>query len=314
MVGLGSDGLGRGFFQRSILFEGLRVRFDVPSFRIDSRHLVSGEGRIAGHQILNTCRAICVYEDWLEQHKREIDTFQIDFPTGIGLKRHLVEPYPLTVAFGLRTQGDLTIGLERHNEILVQVVLNKQHVLSGTVPHIAQHIAKRKLVALGGAEQLSIHLVFADRRTAFWFASLRIDVGFRFRHNTEPNWQRIAVGMVQTCYEVEAFHVPVLAVVVMPADAVVLVGIGLLRAAVVNDDHPILLLDLPYIGLDHVPQFRRPKPRLTQQALNLVMADTASQQSCQSGSRRLSECTDQIITLAVQQFCVFHPFSLAHPA
>lgn len=76
MVGLGGDGLSRRFFGGGILFERFMIGFDVPSFTIDSRDLVSGEGRIAGHQILNTRTAIFVCEDLLEKQEREIDTFQ----------------------------------------------------------------------------------------------------------------------------------------------------------------------------------------------------------------------------------------------
>src|SRR5258708_22055740 len=115
MVGLSSHRLSRRFFERSILLEGFMVGFDVPSFTIDSRDLVSGEASIAGHQILNTGTAIFVCEDLLQEYEREINTFQVDFQTGIRFKCQLVETYPLTIAFGLLTQGNLAIGLERHD-------------------------------------------------------------------------------------------------------------------------------------------------------------------------------------------------------
>ena len=79
MIGLGGDGLGRRFFQRSILLEGFMIGFHVPSFTIDGGHLVRTKAGVAGHQILNTRTTIFVCEDLLEQQEREIDTFQIDF-------------------------------------------------------------------------------------------------------------------------------------------------------------------------------------------------------------------------------------------
>ena len=51
------------------------VGFHIPSFTIECGHLVGGQGRIAGHQILNTRTAIFVCEDLLDEQEREIDTF-----------------------------------------------------------------------------------------------------------------------------------------------------------------------------------------------------------------------------------------------
>ncbi len=100
----------------------------------------------------------------------------------------------------------------------------------------------------------------------------------------------------------------------MPAHDVVFVRIGLLRAAIVNDDAPIFLLNLPYIGLHDLPQFGRPKPFFGQPPLNLVMVYAAFHQPCQTCPCRLTERTDKIITIDVQQFCVFRPVSLARAA
>ena len=62
------------------------VRFHVPSLTIDSGDLVEGQGRIAGHQILNARTAIFVCEDLLDQQERETDTFQVDVQRGIRVK------------------------------------------------------------------------------------------------------------------------------------------------------------------------------------------------------------------------------------
>ena len=51
------------------------VGFHMPSFTIEGGHLVEGQGRIAGHQILNSHAAIFVCEDLLDEQEREIDTF-----------------------------------------------------------------------------------------------------------------------------------------------------------------------------------------------------------------------------------------------
>jgi hypothetical protein len=248
------------------------IGFHVPSFRIDSGYLVGGQGAIASHPILNAHATILGCEDLLNQQEREIDPFQIDFQRGLRFKCHLVEPYPLTVAFGLRTQGDFAIGLEGHAEGFVQVVLNEQPVVSRAVPDIVQNIPKRDLVAVGCRQQRTVMLVFTDGRTAFLFAILFIDVVVRLRHDTEPNRQTVAACMVQTCHEIDALDAAVLAMVVVPTDDRVLVGMRLLSKAIVEDDYPVFLLDLPYIRLHDLPQLGRPKSLFPQQALNLVMA------------------------------------------
>ncbi len=88
MISLGGDSLSGRLFKGSILLEGFMVRFHVPSLTIDSGDLVEGQGRIAGHQILNARTAIFVCKDLLDQQEREIDTFQVDFQRGIRVKCH----------------------------------------------------------------------------------------------------------------------------------------------------------------------------------------------------------------------------------
>ena len=105
MISLGGDSLSGRLFKGSILLEGFMVRFHVPSLTIDSGDLVEGQGRIAGHQILNALTAIFVCEDLLDQQEREIDTFQVDFQRGIRVKCHLIKAYPSSGTFGLLTQG-----------------------------------------------------------------------------------------------------------------------------------------------------------------------------------------------------------------
>ena len=53
MIGLGGDGLGRGFFERSILLEGFMVGFHAPSFAIESGDLVVSKVEVAGTHIVD---------------------------------------------------------------------------------------------------------------------------------------------------------------------------------------------------------------------------------------------------------------------
>jgi hypothetical protein len=120
--------------------------------------------------------------------------------------------------------------------------------------------------------------------------------------------------MIETGDEIDTFDASVLAVVVVPADDVVLVGVGLFGDTIINDKHPIGLLDLAHIGFDDLPQIGSLHLVSGQQALDLVMADAATQQRRQTRPGGLSKSADEIITLNVEQFAVFHALSLAYPA
>ena len=100
--------------------------------------------------------------------------------------------------------------------------------------------------------------------------------------------------------------------VVVPADDVVLVGIGLFGNTIIEDNHSIILRDLPHVRLDDLLQLGRREAFFRQQPLNLVMANAASQQPGQTRSRCLSECANEIIAINVEQFFVVHPVNLSH--
>src|SRR5258708_5449761 len=285
------------------------IGFHVPSFTIDSGDVLEGQVGIAGHQIQNTNTAIFVCEDLLEEQQREIDTFQIDFLSGVRFECQTVDTYPLTVAFGLLTQGYFAIGFEWHYEVLLQFMLDKHHIVRCAVPDIAQDVLERNLVAADRAEQLAVRLVLSDGRASFLFAGLFIGVVFRFRHDAEPDWQRVAASMIQTCHEIDAFDTAILAMVIVPTDNFILVGIRLFSDAIVNDDYPVVLLNLSHIGLNYPPQIGGTKLFLAQQPLYLVMADAASQQASQPCSRRLSKGANQVFAIDVQQFVFVHPIS-----
>jgi hypothetical protein len=68
--------------------------------------------------------------------------------------------------------------------------------------------------------------------------------------------------MIQAGHEIDPLHAPILAMVIVPANDVILVRVGLFSDAVIKDHHPILLLDLPHIRLDRLPQLGRLKPVL----------------------------------------------------
>src|SRR5205814_2280409 len=101
---------------------------------------------------------------------------------------------------------------------------------------------------------------------------------FGFRYDAKPNGQRAAAGMIQARDEIDAFHTPIVAVVVMPADYLVLVSVWLFGNTIIDDKHPVVLLNLPHIRLHNLPQVGSTKFSLRQQALDLIMAYLALQQ------------------------------------
>ena len=217
------------------------------------------------------------------------------------------------MAFGLLAQSNFAIGLQRHDKVLLQVVLDKQHVVGGTIPYVTQDNLEWAGIALRCRQQLALILVLADGRASFAFAGLFIGGGFRFCYNTEPNWQRVALRMIQTRHKIDAVEASFLAVIPVPADNVVLVGVRLLCNTIVNNQHSLFVLNLAHIGLDNAPHIGCIKPFFRQQPLYLVMPDTASQQPSPARPTGLTKGANQIFTLDVQQFVRVHLISLAHP-
>ena len=84
--------------------------------------------------------------------------------------------------------------------------------------------------------------------------------------------------MIQGRDEIDAFHRAPHAVIVMPTDDLIFVRVGLLRDAIIHDQHAIGALHLAHIGFDHLPKLRATFHRACQKALHAIMADRAIQQ------------------------------------
>ena len=83
MIGLGRDGLRGGLRQRDVLFERLVITLHLPPFVIGRGEVVKRQGGITGDQIANAHAAVFVCEDLLDEHEREVHSFEIDFPGGL---------------------------------------------------------------------------------------------------------------------------------------------------------------------------------------------------------------------------------------
>jgi hypothetical protein len=89
----------------------------------------------------------------------------------------------------------------------------------------------------------------------------------------EGHRHRSAPHLVERAHEVDAFQAASFGVVVMPADELALVGVGLLLYGVVYDQNAIIAFDLAHKRLDQAPQ--RPGVHLLggEEAGDPVMAD-----------------------------------------
>ena len=120
--------------------------------------------------------------------------------------------------------------------------------------------------------------------------------------------------MIQGRQEVDSFEYPVFRVVVVPTDNIVLVGIRLLLDRVVNDQHPLLRLDLPDKRLDGPPQIARGFLRARQVSAHLIVAEFPLQQFAQPRRRGCSKRRQQVIGIQIGYRLLFHtgkftPFS-----
>jgi hypothetical protein len=65
------------------------------------------------------------------------------------------------------------------------------------------------------------------------------------------------LGVIQRGQKVDPFDRAALGMIVVPADDVVFIGIGLFNNTIVENEHTIVLLDGPHMWLDCPPQIAR---------------------------------------------------------
>jgi hypothetical protein len=160
-------------------------------------------------------------------------------------------------------------------------------------------------------------LILADGTAASLFATLLVQVflslvdegkSHRKGHLNQPDLSCsclcLHLHLIRGGEEVDPLDQLNFAVVVVPADQVVFVSVGLLLYAVVHTEHAAWVLHLTDHRLDQLPQVCRGELPLRQEASNLVMTDCLPQQSRQPGGRGSSERTDQVVNVQVQKYFV----------
>ena len=239
MIGLGRDGLGGRLGQRDILFERLVITFHLPPFVIGRGQVVKRQGGITGDQIANAHAAVFVCEDLLDQHQREVHSFEIDFPRGVRFQLQRVHSDIPALLLVRLTQGDFAIGLEGTDKVALLLLFDEHHGFRRGKPHIEEHKAKGDAVGHGLLDQLLTHRILGHRTAPFLLLRLGVHILLGLGHQVEAHRQTHPLAAIQRRQEVDPFEHPIFGVVVMPTDNIVLVGVRLLLNRVVNDQHPV---------------------------------------------------------------------------
>jgi hypothetical protein len=101
--------------------------------------------------------------------------------------------------------------------------------------------------------QVAVHFVLGSRRTTFFFSAFRIKILFRFADDLKTDWQRNTLAMVQASHKVNPFDGSLLTMVIVPANNIVLVCVGFLADAIINDHDAIVPLDFADMGFGDAP-------------------------------------------------------------
>jgi hypothetical protein len=249
VVGLRHLGAGRGLLKRGILFERLVVLLDPPPSLVKARYLLEAKRQVARNQIQGNFAAIFVLEELLDQQKREVHLLQVDLHYFTRLQTERLDCLIDALALILFAQRHQSVTLDGHYELTLQLPLDQPHVVSRGKPHIIEDIAERYLVGHACQKQSAIVLILADTAPASLFAALLVDVFLGFGNKGKIGFgnkgksggkghfnlfvSRCCLHLIQSGEEVDPFDQTIFAVVIMPADQVVFVGIGLFLYAVV---------------------------------------------------------------------------------
>ena len=188
-------------------------------------------------------------------------------------------------------------GFKRDDDVFLEGLTDEGSVVLGRKPAISQHIAIGYLVLLAHAQHRSYVLIFRTQALALDPTGLHLTKENGFVNQRIRHRQTHAVGVIHAVEQVEALDRPVLAVIVMPTDQIVLIGMRLLLDRVIHNQDLIILLDVAHQRLDGLP------PRLAvivgtrQKPRDLIVADRPVHQSRPARGRGRAKRTEQIIAM-----------------
>lgn len=254
MVALRDLRTGRRFLKRSILFERFVISLDPVPFLIQRGDPIVIKRQIARRQIEGPRRSVLVCEDLFGEKKWKVYAFEPNLTGFAFWQVEFTDCLIATVLFIFQAQGNLSVVFERQHKVLFQSALDVLHIVRRCVPTVAQHVAKPNLIRHANMEQHSETRVFGHATTTLLFAGFGINVPLGLRHQIEGDWQSNLRGLIERRDEIDSFDTALFCMIPVPANQIVLVGIGLLFDAIVEDQNPVVALDLTHKRLDHAPQ------------------------------------------------------------
>ena len=135
---------------------------------------------------------------------------------------------------------------------------------------------------------------------ALRLAGFGISVRFGLGHQIEGNRQAGRLGGIEGGQEVEAFDVALMGMIPMPTDEIVFVGVRFLLDAVIDDEYPVGVFNLPKQGLDDAPQVGTGFGWRREKAGDLIMGDFAIKQARETGGGGRAKGTDQVVGIEVE--------------
>jgi len=301
--------------QRNLLLERLVITFPLPPWVRGRGQVVKRQGGIARDPIPKAQAAGLVCEDLLDEHQPEVHSFEIDARGGVRFQLQRVHSrIPALMVVG-HTQGDLAMGLEGTDKIVVLLLVDEDPGFRRGAPPSEEDKAKREPGGTRLLDPLSTHFVLGHRTAPFFFLRLGVHLLLGLGHQVEAHRQPHPLAAIPRRQEVAPFEQPICGGVVMPPHNIVLVAVRLLLARVVDDQHPRRGLHLADNRLDREPQIGRRFLLARQVSGPLIVADFSLQPLAQSSGRGGAERGQQIIRIHIGYRLCFHtgeftPFSL----
>ena len=135
-------------------------------------------------------------------------------------------------------------------------------------------------------------------------ACLLVGSPLRLLDQLESDGQGGFGSAIQAGQEVDALDIAVEAMIPMPANEGAFIGVEFFLNAVIEDQHGVLGLHLPYQRFDEMPSVGRGEVAARQEPRDPIMADRAVKQGRKAGRGGQAERTNQIVRVEIEKLFV----------
>jgi hypothetical protein len=143
--------------------------------------------------------------------------------------------------------------------------------------------------------------VLTDARSLFDLTRLFVGELFVLLHQSEGYGQRNLARAVERSDKVDALDAFACRVVIVPADQLALVGVRLVRDAVIQDKNCVIILHLSHERLNDLPEIGGSEGTLRQETRDLIVANAAGQQARKACGCRGAKRGNQVIGVQIKQ-------------